>query len=459
MEPSIQILICDDDPAVHVSIKNALKNQKTSYALRSAYHADEALLILQKYPVDILILDIQMRTPQEGLEYLPRLKSVHSDLAVIISSYLSDFQTVRQAMRLGAMDYIPKSFDTFELIHTLESVFERRSLLKRYEQKNYEVMSSQKKHVLIGNSPPMQQLRRTLERFQRSRANVLITGETGTGKEVVARQLRSFSPDSSLLPFVAIDSATIQQSTAESILFGHEKGAFTGAEKTTKGLFEEADQGMVYFDEISNMSLEIQAKLLRVLQEKEVTRLGATRSIPLDFRVISATNKDLEVLCRNGLFKEDLYQRLSVLPIVLPPLRERKEDIPELFTHFLKLHLPLGRSMRVSAEVIAILQHYSWPGNIRELSNLVAWLVTMIDGEEIEISDLPPKFRDHIRGMSSSARKSSFYEQVGSFERDLLSKEYLATEGNISKLALALEMDRSHLYTKLREHGIHVPKK
>ena len=454
-----QVLICDDDSTFHLAIKHSLKSK---YDCRSAMNGDEAIAIIKNHPIDVVILDVQMRTPDEGLRYIPKLKDLDKDLAIIMSSGLSDFRTVREALKLGATDYVAKDFDPNELSLTLARVLERRTLIQRNEQRNFEAQSSHKRQPFIGETEIIQKIRRSIEKFRESPANVLIQGETGTGKEVVARQLRKTFPDGTLAPFVAVDSSTIQQTTAESLLFGHERGAFTGAEKTTKGIFEEANGGIVYFDEIGNMPLDIQAKLLRVLQEKEVTRLGSAKVIPLDFKVICATNRDLEQMVKQGQFKEDLLQRLNVLPLALPPLRERKEDIPLFIEHFVRKE-KVG-ALKFTEEAVEALQNYPWPGNIRELGNVISYVVAMTDGTEVDVSDLPPKFRQSAKTMAEAVKSKadagsnstlSFYERVADFERSILVDQYKKHEGNISQLALALEMDRSHLYTKLKEYGIH----
>jgi DNA-binding NtrC family response regulator len=453
-----QLLICDDDTTFHLAVKYALKGK---FECRSAYHGDEALAIVRNHRIDLLLLDVQMRTPDEGLRYIPQLREADGDLAIVMSSGRTDFNTVREAMRLGATDYVPKDFDPNDLHHTLIQALGRRSLVQQQEQKDFEVRTQhQRKHSLVGESPAIKSLRKTIEKFRASNANVLITGETGTGKEVAARQMRGMLPDGSLAPFIAVDSATIQSSTAESLLFGHEKGAFTGAEKTTKGIFEEANGGIVYFDEIGNMPLEIQAKLLRVLQEKEVARLGSARAIQLEFRVVCATNKDLDQMVKQGHFKDDLLQRLNVLPLHLPPLRERKEDVPALLSHYLTQQ---PGKLKLSEAAVELLQTYPWPGNIRELINLVAYVATMADSEEIDLADLPPKIRDEARKSTSASAPAStggnFYDQVAEFEKRILAEEYTKHGGNVSQLALKLGMDRSHLYTKLREYGIHASTK
>ncbi len=464
MKAMPQVLICDDDRTFHLAVKHSLKGR---FDCKSAYDTAEAFAILAKQKMDVLMLDIQMRTPTEGLDALPKIRDSEPDLAIVMTSGLTDFPTVREALRRGANDYIPKDFNPDDLDHTLESLLERRKISKRAEQRNFEVAARDRSLPLIGQSPAIQALRKTIDKVRNSPANVLITGETGTGKEVVARQLRGRLEDNTLAPFVAVDSATIQGSTAESALFGHEKGAFTGAERQTKGVFEEADGGIVYFDELGNMPLNIQAKLLRAIQEKEVVRLGSSKPIQLDFRVVCATNRDLEIMIRGGEFKDDLYQRLNVLPIHLPPLRERREDIPLLLNHFAERqsHGPDDR-LEFSEAAIEVLSHHTWAGNIRELQNLVAYLATMADSTLIEPEDLPPKIRDNARPRSGAASAAAsgnpesgdFYTQVGRFEGELLTREYAAVSGNVSKLAVRLGMDRSHLYSKLREHGIHAAK-
>ncbi|MCM2280026.1 MAG: sigma-54 dependent transcriptional regulator [Oligoflexia bacterium] len=458
-----QVLVCDDDSIFQTATRMSLKGKCDC---RSAYNTDEALAILRNHAIDLVLLDVQMRTSDEGLKAIPKLKAADGELAIIMSSGLKDFQTVREAMRLGATDYVAKDAGPEELALTVFRALEKRALLRKSSQQDFEVAATQRRHPLLGISPKIQALRKTIERVRLSNANVVIQGETGTGKEVVARQLRRSAADGSLLPFVAVDSSTIQSTTAESILFGHEKGAFTGAERATKGIFEEASGGIVYFDELANMSLDIQAKLLRVIQEKEVTRLGSTRPLPLEFRVICATNKDLEKLCAEGRFKDDLWQRLNVLPIELPPLRERREDIPLLVEHFVQRQGASGRNLTFTEAALENLQAYSWPGNIRELANVVAYVTAMTEAAEVDLADLPPKIRDRRPGIPSTAADSEreaeaggFYEAVERFEKDLLARELSRNEANISRMALALRMDRSHLYTKLRQYGLHTGRK
>ncbi|MBL7714735.1 MAG: sigma-54-dependent Fis family transcriptional regulator [Bdellovibrionales bacterium] len=447
-----RVLIIDDDSVFQMATKLAFKG---IYEIRSAYNGDEALAILRNQAVEIVLLDIQMRTPDEGLKLIPKIRDLDPDLPIIMTSGMTDYESVREAMRLGASDYVGKSLEQEELLHAVQRQLENQKLKTRNQQKDFQARLEHKTHRLVGNSPSILALRKVIDKARASSFNVVITGETGTGKEVVARQLRKTLEDGTLEPFVAVDSATIQSTTAESQLFGHEKGAFTGADKSTKGIFEEASGGIVYFDEVANMPLSIQSKLLRVLQEKEVTRLGSNKPIPLDFRVVCATNRNLEEMVSKGEFKDDLLQRISVIPISIEPLRKRQEDIPELLAHFSKKH---GRpDLKWSDDAIQCVRTYTWPGNVRELGNLVAFVITMAESNEIEISDLPPKFREGLRGspaVENGTHGKSLYEQVADFEKQVLGRELESSQGNISRMALKLGMDRSHLYTKLKEHGL-----
>lgn len=456
-----RVLICDDDRNIHLALKSALGQH---YDFKSAFHGDEALLILKKNQIDLVLLDMEIRTPSEGLDLIPRIREVQSETKIIIFSGRADFELVRNAMKLGAHDYVIKDSGASALEHVFKKAFEHKGLQTKQIQLQREIRTSAKEKVLIGKSPSIEKIRRQLERARLSQAPVLISGETGTGKEVLARLLRKTLEDGSFEPFVSVDSSTIQSSVAESVLFGYEKGAFTGAEKTTRGLFEEADGGCIYFDELGNMPLEIQNKLLRVIQEKEVLRIGSARPLALDFRVICATNRDLEALSSEGKFKDDLFQRLNVLQIHLPPLRERTEDIPELLEHFTEVHANGLERIRFLPETVALIQRHPFPGNIRELSNLVLNLYSMCDETMISPLDLPPRFQNPKAGAGPAKTATngvdidlsqSFYDAVEGFEKVYLGKAFSKFEGNVSKMASELGMDRSYLHRKLKNYGIH----
>lgn len=452
------ILICDDDETFQLGRRHLLKDK---FAVKMARNTDEAKIILKKEPIDILLLDIEMRTPREGLDAIEDLQAIDEELMIVMSSGHTDLSYVREAMSKGAEDFIPKGTEPAEFILSLERVLKNKGRKKVVQSQSKEVKGTQDSYRLIGSSPKMVELRALIEKIKDKPVNVMIHGETGTGKEVVARQLRWTGEDGSLCPFVSVDSSTISGSLAESILFGHEKGAFTGADQTRKGIFEEANGGVVFLDEIGNMTLEIQSKLLRILQEKEVSRVGSTKVLPLEFRVVCATNRNLEDLVKLKLFKEDLFQRLNVIPVYLPPLRERKEDIPELVRHFVD---KLGEAREFSDSAIEGLQRYDWPGNIRELQNVVAYVLTLSDESVIEDVDLPPQIRDFrpkplgAEGASQeTSSDTSFYEAVNEFEATFLNKKYAELGGNISQMAHKLKMDRSHLYKKLKQYEIHSP--
>ncbi|MBI3556977.1 MAG: sigma-54-dependent Fis family transcriptional regulator [Deltaproteobacteria bacterium] len=456
IERKKRVLIVDDDRAIHLATKYVLRGK---YDCLSAYNGDEAMIVAQSQPVDVILLDIHMRHEGEGLAYVPRLREIDSDLDIIIVSANTEIDLASRAMKAGSSAYLLKEHSADQLIITIESVLSKREVVRENQHYVRDRSRVLEKNKIIGNSPAISQLMRDIEKVRRSRANVVILGDTGSGKELVARHIGAIGGH----PFVAVDSATIMSSMAESILFGHEKGAFTGAQGQTKGLFEEAHGGTIYFDEIANMPLEIQAKLLRVIEEKEVTRLGSTKTIPLDFRVICATNKDLETQITEGKFKDDLYQRLSVITLRIPPLRERSEDIPALISHFFGRFRYENSARQLSDGAMEMLTRYSWPGNIRELSNLVANLCTMVvDREIVEVEDLPAKIRDHVyRGKEESVPLEAFneadmdfYKYMHALEGKVLRDLYKAHGGNISQMSKSLRVSRSHLYSKLNAHGI-----
>jgi two-component system nitrogen regulation response regulator NtrX len=463
-----RVLVCDDDKNIHLALKSALGKE---YDIKSAYNGDEARAILKSNTMEIVLMDMEMRTPTEGLDTIPKLIEIQPEVIVIFFSGKTDFQYVRNAMKNGAYDYVPKDSGAEELRHVFSKALETRKLKTQKRQAQREIKTANKHNVIIGKSAAIEKIKKQIERARVSPAPIVIFGETGTGKEVVARLLRKTSPDGSLEPFVAVDSGTFQSSVSESVLFGYEKGAFTGAEKTTRGLFEEANEGVIYFDELANMPLEIQNKLLRVIQEKEVLRIGSSRPISLDFRVICATNQDLDKLVAEGKFKDDLYQRMNVLQIQIPPLRERTEDIPLLLEHYsdtLSNGLP---KIQFLPETIEVIQRYPFPGNIRELVNLIQYLYSMSEETQISPLDLPPKFhksasapagasaQGHSPVFADSFSEKNFYKRVEQFEKGFLEQEYKRLDGNVSKMSAELGMDRSYLHSKLKNYGIHTTRK
>ena len=459
-----KILICDDDKNIHLALKSAFGKE---YDLRSAYSGEEATIILRKNYTDVVLLDMEMGSGADGLATIPKLMEIQNDVKVIFFSGRTEFDLVRSAMKLGAFDYIPKDSGPDELRHAFSKALDNKNLKKKNSQSQHEIKSVTQKYTLIGNSPAMEKIRKQIERARLSPAPILICGETGTGKEVVARMLRKVLADGTLEPFVSVDSSTIQSSVAESVLFGYEKGAFTGAEKSTTGLFEESDGGCIYFDELGNMPLEIQNKLLRVIQEKEVLRIGSSKPISLDFRVICATNRDMDQMVTEGKFKDDLHQRINVLQIMIPPLRERVEDIPVLLEHFATILANGQERIQFLPETVEMIKAYPFPGNVRELSNLVLYLYSMSDEAMISPLDLPPKFQKTlkpnpeartIQGNNAFLDEVNFYSAVELFERNYLGHYYKKLDSNVSKMAQELGMDRSYLHNKLKNFGIHQAK-
>lgn len=445
------ILIADDDSLVHMSMD--VIAEKQGWQLTHTSLPKQTLEKAQSDHFDCIILDIHFGKEKAGMDVLKQIQKLSPKTPVIMLSGENEFSIIKEALKYGAEDYIIKGDEEEKLIHSISLILKTKKLADQKTAQIRELKHRDDAHTLVGESPAIQELRKTIEKLRNKKFNILITGETGTGKEIVARSLRSRTQED-LEPFVAIDSATILSSTAESILFGHEKGAFTGADQSKTGLFEEASNGTVYFDEISNMPLEIQSKLMRVLEEKEIRKLGSNQTIKLDFRVIAATNKDLNELSKKGAFKDDLYQRLSVVPINIPPLRDRASDIPLLIHHaFMKAGSP---QFQMSEEAMTLLKRYSWPGNVRELVHLVHYWIAMNDTNKIEVSDLPPHIRNSIPDFPKTTPVTgTFYEKVEAYEANLLKEEYKKSDGNISALAEKLGMDRSHLYSKLAQYGIH----
>jgi two-component system nitrogen regulation response regulator GlnG len=351
------VLICEDDDVEQASLRHTLA------ALYDLHFFKEGASLLAAVRADqpsAVILDIALRQRREGLAILAELRSLCPDVPVLMHSANADYETIMHAMRRGATDYVAKDAPAGELQSQLALA------IRRANTATYRCPDDGE---LVGTSDAIGQLRQMISRLRDFPGNVIILGESGVGKEVVVRQLRRSLPSGELEPWVDVDSATIQGNMAESMLFGHEKGAFTGADTRHTGLFEQANGGVIYFDEVANMSVDVQAKLLRVLQEKRVLRVGSSRSIPLSFRVVAATNRNLKHLSRRGAFRFDLLARLDVFSIEIPSLRMRRDDIAPLTRHFLRLHG--GNDKTLSDATLALLLAYDWPGNVRELSNVV----------------------------------------------------------------------------------------
>jgi DNA-binding NtrC family response regulator len=450
------LIVCDDDPLVYPALRIALKGD---FEVIATAHGQALLQALATAPQPhVVLLDIQLRDGLDGLDLLEKIRAMHPATPIIMYSGLDGYDTVVRAMRLGATDFVPKGASTEKLRAQLRQAAEQyRARLQCYSpgQANEDAAAQPKLTSLVGESRIARELRDIITRVADLSANILVTGESGTGKEVVARLLRRTLANGKQEPFIAVDSSTIQTSLAESALFGHERGSFTGADKSRKGLFEEADGGTIYFDEIGNMSMDIQAKLLRAVEEHEVTRVGSYQPRQVQFRVISATNRDLEVMCCNGDFRHDLYYRLGIIPIHIAPLRQRREDIPLLLEHLMRRYVPKGETLRVSDEAMGLLVNYGWPGNVRELASTIQYILALHRPEEVLAQHLPPKIHmTQAMGAGNDVGNGAFSDRMKRYERLVLKEEFLQSNGNIAQMARNLALDRSNLYKKLRLHGI-----
>lgn len=452
---SASILIVDDEEAIRTSLRSILEDE--GYEVAVAANGLEALKIYGTDPPDLMILDIWM-PEMDGLETLRRVKEFVPTTQVMMISGHGSIETAVKAIKLGAYDYIEKPL-------SLENVtFRVKQALEQYRlaQENRALRSKvQRKFELVGQSPAMQRLRELIETAGPTNSRVLIGGENGTGKELVARAIHLHSTRSEH-PFVAVNCAAIPETLIESELFGHEKGSFTGAISMKRGQFEQANGGTLFLDEIGDMSLSTQAKVLRALQEQQFTRVGGTKLMKVDVRVLAASNKDLEKEIGKGQFREDLYYRLNVVPVVVPPLRERREDIPALVQHFMKLHAEeQGLRMKdVSSEAMGVFQQYDWPGNIRELRNLIERLMIMVPGFVIEATQASLLLQGRatvVVPTSTSAAPplltksyDSLRDARNAFEKEYISRKLREHHWNISRTADDLKIERSHLHRKIK---------
>jgi len=452
---SASILIVDDEEAIRMSLRSILEDE--GYEVVVAANGLEALKIYGTDPPDLMILDIWM-PEMDGLETLRRVKEFVPTTQVMMISGHGSIETAVKAIKLGAYDYIEKPLSLENVTFRVKQALEQH----RLTQENRALRSKvERKFELVGRSPVMQRLRDLIETAGPTNSRVLIGGENGTGKELVARAIHLHSTRSEH-PFVAVNCAAIPETLIESELFGHEKGSFTGAVSMKRGQFEQANGGTLFLDEIGDMSLSTQAKVLRALQEQQFTRVGGTKLMKVDVRVLAASNKDLEKEIGKGQFREDLYYRLNVVPIVVPPLRERREDIPALVQHFMKLHAEeQGLRMKdVSPEAMGVFQQYDWPGNIRELRNLIERLMIMVPGFVIEAAQASLSLQGRTTGVvpantsSATPLLSKSYDSLrdarNAFEKEYISRKLREHHWNISRTADDLKIERSHLHRKIK---------
>ncbi len=447
-----KILVIDDEESILESLADILTDE--GYQVLTALTAKEGLTKLLKEGPDLLILDVWL-PDEDGLKLLQKIREKERNLPVIVISGHGTVEMAVKAIKLGAFDFLEKPLSYDRVVVTVANALRFRAL----EEENIRLKARLTGPGLTGQSPLIERVREEIARVAATDATVLITGESGVGKEVAARMIHHFSRRKNG-PFVAVNCAAIPEELIESELFGYERGAFTGAQTSKKGKFDLADGGTIFLDEIGDMSLSAQAKVLRVLQEKCFERVGGTKTIRVDVRVIAATNKDLLKEIQAGRFREDLFFRLNVIPIRIPPLRERPEDIPllvETFLEELAQHSGLGRK-RLSKEALEALMKYDFPGNVRELKNLIERLVIMSRGEIIELEDLPPEIRTASpsipRGEEPWFTCNDFKKARSLFEKEFLKRKLAEYKGNITQTAEAIGLERSYLHRKLKSLGL-----
>ncbi|MEH6497302.1 MAG: nitrogen regulation protein NR(I) [Pseudomonas marincola] len=472
------ILVADDDHGIRTVLEQALS--RANYTVRSTGNAATLYNWVLEGAGDLVLTDVVM-PDENGLDLLPRLKKIRPELPVIVMSAQNTLLTAIKATERGAYDYLPKPFDLKELLQVVERALSKPKNVRKNTLADQDEEES--KIPLIGRSPAMQEIYRVLARLMGTDLTVMITGESGTGKELVARALHEYGKRKAG-PFIPINMAAIPKELIESELFGHEKGAFTGADARAVGRFEQAQGGTLFLDEIGDMPLEAQTRLLRVLQQGEYTTVGGRTPLKTDVRIIAATNRDLRQFVRQGLFREDLFYRLNVVPLRLPPLRERTEDVPDLVRHFLNIAQQEGLPVKsIDTEALDVLKKYKWPGNVRELENLVQRLVALYSEEVIDANvvamELQPTMSSpgveavpedenfsaaierhiskYFAAHPGSLPPSGLYERIlRELERPLITLSLDATNGNQIRTAELLGLNRNTLRKKIRELDIQV---
>ncbi|MDF1559380.1 MAG: sigma-54 dependent transcriptional regulator [Bacteroidales bacterium] len=442
MAEKISILIVDDEESVRDSLLNWFIED--GYSVECAENAKKALQLLEVRDFDIILADIKM-PGMDGMEMHRRIKALNRDSIVIIMTAFASVDTAVQALKDGAFDYVTKPFDPDDLSHLIRNAAAQIALKGENEALKSRVTTLEAIDDFIGQSDAIRKVLDQIESVAQSNSSVIITGESGTGKELVARAIHSNSARR-YFPLISVHCGALTESLLESELFGHEKGAFTGATFNRKGRFEMADGGTIFLDEIATISPKMQIELLRVLETKSFVRVGGNREITSDFRVICATNRDLKGMVENGNFREDLFYRLNVVNITIPPLRERTEDIPLLVSHFIKKYCTSMSRDLITIDPAALkhLEKFEFPGNVRELENMIERAIVIGNGKEIKLKDLP---------MGKEAISSSV-ESLEELEKRHIEEILIKYGWNVSRSARALNVDRVTLYNKIRKYGL-----
>ena len=442
MAKKISILIVDDEESVRDSLYNWFIED--GYYVKSAENAKTALSFLESEDFNIILADIKM-PGMDGLEMLRRIKQLKAGSIVIVMTAFATVDTAVQALKDGAFDYVTKPFDPDDLSHLIRNASRQIALAEENENLKNKIWSLENVEDLIGKSEAMKKVLKEIESVAQSNSSVVITGESGTGKELVAKAIHSNS-SRKFFPLVSVHCGSLTESLLESELFGHEKGSFTGAMYNRKGRFEMADNGTIFLDEIGTISTKMQIDLLRVLETKKFVRVGGNKEISSDFRVVCATNRDLKSMVEKGTFREDLFYRLNVVNIYVPPLRERVEDIPLLVEYFVKKYCTsMNRTvLSVDPSVIKRLEEFDFPGNVRELENMIERAIVVGNNKKISLKDLP---------LTSSVSVSSV-ESLDDLEKNHILQILNKYSWNISRTAKALKVDRVTLYNKISKYGL-----
>lgn len=442
MAKKISILIVDDEESVRDSLYNWFIED--GYRVECAENAKKALSMLESDSFDIVLADIKM-PGMDGLEMLKRIKALRKDSIVIVMTAFATVDTAVQALKDGAFDYVTKPFDPDDLSHLIRNASKQISLIEENEILKEKVVSLENVEDLIGNSEAVQRVLLEIESVAQSNASVIITGESGTGKELVARAIHANSPRK-FFPMISVHCGALSESLLESELFGHEKGAFTGAVYNRKGRFEMADSGTIFLDEIATISQKMQVELLRVLESKSFVRVGGNKEITSDFRVICATNRDLKSMVEKGIFREDLFYRLNVVNINVPPLRERIEDIPLLVEYFIRKYCTSMNRPLITIDTSALkrLEEFPFPGNIRELENMIERAIVVGNGKKISLKDLP----------LGKTVVNTTVESLDDLEKNHIIQILSKYNWNISVSAKALKVDRVTLYNKIKKYDL-----
>jgi two-component system response regulator AtoC len=461
-----RVLLVDDEVSLRKVLASALR--RDGYEVVSARDGEEALQLLDASeapetgePFDLVVTDLKMPNI-DGMELLRRIRTRTKDLPVVMLTAHGTVDLAVQALKQGAFDFVTKPYERDEFMRIIKKALEQG---RRDVAEPRSASGDDRRRLLIGESSRMREIGDIIERVADSPSTVLITGESGTGKELVAMSLHEGSSRRDKA-FIRINCGAIPPGLIEAELFGHERGAFTGAVTSKPGRFELADQGTLFLDEIGELPIEMQVKLLRVLQESTFERVGGIKTHKVDVRLVAATNRDLEKAIADGQFREDLFYRLNVVPIALPPLRERLDDIPRLVTHFIdKFNTRLGRAVsRLTDDALAILMAYAWPGNIRELENIIERTILFADGQIIDVQGLPPELVAKVRSARASSKlpasekdasmKAIVRQATAELEKDLIQRALDDTSGNVTHAARRLKISRKSLQIKMKELGL-----